>query len=64
MAPVYKTEINSRGNWLRWPRDTPLTAKIGIYFANKPRHITEDSILHNETCFKILQNWVSRLLRL
>ena len=27
MAPVQKTEINGRGDPLRWPRDTPLSAK-------------------------------------
>jgi hypothetical protein len=25
----------SRGNPLRWPRDTPLSAKVGTNFANK-----------------------------
>ena len=28
-APVQKTEINGRGDPLRWPRDTPLSAKVG-----------------------------------
>jgi len=26
---VQKTEINGRGDPLRWPRDTPLSAKVG-----------------------------------
>jgi hypothetical protein len=28
-APVYKTEINGREEPLRWPRDTPLSTKVG-----------------------------------
>jgi hypothetical protein len=31
-APVYKTEINDCGDPSRWPRDTPLSAKVGITF--------------------------------
>jgi hypothetical protein len=34
-APFYKTDINDRGNALRWPCDTPLSAKFGTKFANK-----------------------------
>jgi hypothetical protein len=32
-APVLKTEINGRGNPLRWPRDTLYPQKVGINFA-------------------------------
>jgi hypothetical protein len=28
-APVYKTEINRRDEPPLWPRDTPLSAKVG-----------------------------------
>jgi hypothetical protein len=30
MAPVKKSEINSRGDQPRCPRDTQLSAKVGI----------------------------------
>jgi hypothetical protein len=33
----YKTDINGRGDSLRWPRDTPLPAKVRIHFADKWR---------------------------
>ena len=36
-APVQKTEINGRGDPLRWPRDTPLSAKVGTNFADRRR---------------------------
>jgi hypothetical protein len=36
-APVQKTEINGRGDPLRWPRDTPLSAKGGTNFADRRR---------------------------
>jgi hypothetical protein len=29
-APVLKTEINGRGNWLRWPRDTLYPLKLTL----------------------------------
>jgi hypothetical protein len=29
-APVYKTEINDRGNPLRWPRDTLYPQKLAL----------------------------------
>jgi len=35
VAPVHKTEINGRGDPLRWPRDTPLSAKVGTNFADR-----------------------------
>jgi len=34
---VYKTEINGFGDPLRWPRDTPLSAKVGTNFADRRR---------------------------
>ena len=34
-APVQKTEINARGDPLRWPRDTPLSAKVGTNFVDR-----------------------------
>jgi hypothetical protein len=36
-AVVQKTEINGRGDPLRWPRDTPLSAKVGTNFADRRR---------------------------
>jgi len=36
-APVQKTAINGRGDALRWPRDTPLSAKVGTNFADRRR---------------------------
>ena len=33
-APVKKIEINGRGDPLRWPRDTLLSAKVGTNFAD------------------------------
>jgi len=36
-APVQKTEINGRGDPLRWPRDTPLSSKVGTNFADRRR---------------------------
>jgi hypothetical protein len=30
VAPVYKTEINVRGNLLRWPRDTLYPQKLAL----------------------------------
>jgi hypothetical protein len=29
-APVWRTEINGRREPPRWPRNTPLSAKVGI----------------------------------
>jgi hypothetical protein len=34
-APVYKTEINGRGNPFHWPHDTPLPAKAGTNFTKQ-----------------------------
>jgi len=36
-APVQKTEIGRRGDPLRWPRDNPLSARVGTGFADRRR---------------------------
>jgi hypothetical protein len=36
-APVLKTEINGRGDSLRWPRNTLYPQKVGTNFADKRR---------------------------
>jgi hypothetical protein len=35
--PVLKTEINGRGDPLRWPRDTLYPQKLGTNLADKRR---------------------------
>jgi len=37
VAPVEKTEINGRGDPLRWPRETLLSPKVGTNFADRRR---------------------------
>jgi hypothetical protein len=36
-APVKKSEINGRGDPLRWPRGTLYPQKVGTIFADKRR---------------------------
>ena len=44
-APVKKTEINGRGDPLRWPRNTPLSAKVGTNFTERRRPLCRYSSL-------------------
>jgi hypothetical protein len=40
-----KTEINGRGDPLRWPRNTLYPQKVGTNFANKRRPLGRYSLL-------------------
>ena len=44
-TPVQKTEINGRGDPLRWSRDTPLSAKVGTNIADRRRPLCRYSSL-------------------
>jgi len=44
-APVQKTEINGRGDPLRRPRGTPLSAKVDTNFADRRRPLCPYSSL-------------------
>jgi hypothetical protein len=45
ITPVNKTEINGRGNPLRWPRNTLYPQKVSTNFADKWRSLSRYSSL-------------------
>jgi hypothetical protein len=64
-VPVYRAEIDGRGDPLRWPRDTLLTVKVGGNFTDHQRPLglkaTEFFLVDAIICRVALEHWLHKV---